>query len=142
MVCIYCFTTTKVVNSRRQRRTNNIWRRRKCLGCGAVFTTNEKVELETSLMIKKPNGRATALTPFSRDQLMINIYESCRHRASAANDAAALTQTVVNDILPTAADGVIDKTQLIKGTAKVLKHFDPVAATIYAAYHPLPEGEK
>lgn len=70
---------------------------------------------------------------------MISIYESCRHRADAAADAAALTRTIISKIIPLAAGGTITQASLIKVTTDVLKHFDDAAATIYTAYHPLPK---
>jgi len=84
-------------------------------------------------MVHSSSGK---LTPFNRDQLLISIYESCKHRQDALNDALALTQTIVGDIIKSlGATGAIEKDTVGAITHAVLERFDPVAATVYAAYH-------
>lgn len=53
MVCIYCSGETQVINSRPQKRLNNIWRRRKCTACEGIFTTSESPDLTSSLVVIK-----------------------------------------------------------------------------------------
>jgi transcriptional regulator NrdR family protein len=89
MVCVYCGSETKVTNSRHQKRTNQVWRRRQCLKCTALFTTEEKTD-HTSLWKVKKNNEET-LVAFSRDKLFLSIYKSCEHRLNALADAASLT---------------------------------------------------
>jgi hypothetical protein len=66
---------------------------------------------------------------------MISIYESCKHRPQAAQDAAALTQTILSATLPAATDGIVHREKLIATTLSILRRFDDAAATIYDAYH-------
>ena len=134
MVCIYCGSPTKVNNSRLQRRNNNIWRRRQCLTCSSIFTTKEHSELSTSFMVQ---GRRHDLQPFNRDRLFIAIYESCKHRPKAAEEASFLSEIVINKTLGAQQNGVIPRDALVTITLKTLKYFDQVAAAVYAAYHPL-----
>lgn len=135
MVCIYCTSPTEVVNSRHQRRTNTIWRRRRCSSCQSVFTTREEIDYRGALVFKNSERD---LQPFSRDKLLMSIYESCRHRATVAQDAPALTQTILSNILRTSRSrGVIERDALIKAVIEVLERFDKAAATIYSAYHRL-----
>lgn len=134
MECLYCGGQTTVVNSRHQRRNNHIWRRRKCLTCSQVFTTTEQAELKGSVMLRGAHGK---LQPFSRDQLFVTIYESCRHRKSAVADATLLTDIISSHVLTRQKDGIIARDELIKTTLVVLKRLDKAAATAYAAYHPL-----
>jgi transcriptional regulator NrdR family protein len=134
MVCPHCGTNTDVVNSRQQRRTNNVWRRRRCASCSTIFTTLEHVDLSSLLRVA---STATELQPFSRDQLFISVLESCRHRPSAMADASNLTQQIITHLLATQkTSGLIDRTQIITITLSVLKTFDSTAATFYGAYHP------
>lgn len=135
MVCIYCKGPTSVVNSRLQKRSNNIWRRRKCTLCGNIFTSHEIAELEGSLVVQK--NSAANIDPFFRDRLFISIYESCKHRENAINDANAVTQTVINKMLPLVDQGTIRRNQIADIAFKTLDNFDKTAATVYLAYHPI-----
>jgi len=130
MVCIYCSADTKVINSRHQKRNNTVWRRRRCVECGSVITTEEKPRYETALMVSEAEG---SLQPFSRDILLISLYKSLAHRKTAAEDAAALSQTLIGALRTQAA--VINKAALITQVADCLDRFDPAAGTHYRAYH-------
>ena len=133
MVCLYCSSPTQVVNSRHRVRANDIWRRRKCTACASIFTTEERPELGGSLMVRHSVGD---LEPFTRDKLFLSIYESCKHRTTALTDATALTQIVLSEAVPQAHSGVLPRNALQQVTHTVLRRMDPVAATLYVAYHP------
>ena len=132
MVCIYCGSGTQVINSRHQKRVNQVWRRRKCIKCGAIFSTIESADTSQALSIQKKNG----LEPFSRDQLFISVYDSLRHRKTAQEDATALTATIMSTAIPLAEAGKLDRDVLTTVAATVLDRFDKVAATHYRAFHP------
>jgi transcriptional repressor NrdR len=135
MVCVYCGGPTQVANSRHQRRSNDIWRRRKCTSCGNVFTSIESTDLASALRVQQT---ATQLEPFVRDKLFLSIYESCRHRPTALRDAANITQLVINRLLVQHDHhGLLKRQDIITATAKALKPFDRAAVTAYLAYHPL-----
>ena len=136
MVCIYCGSPTQVVNSRLQRRANNIWRRRKCLACGAIFTTEEHPNLHTGLVVRSGHN----LAPFSRDHLFASILESCRHRPTSISDAAALTQTIIGELLGGQNNATVELADIVHIAHAVLARFDTAAATMYAAYHPKPQA--
>jgi len=134
MVCPHCTANTDVVNSRKQHRLNTVWRRRKCAACGSIFTTIEGADLQSVLRVAHS---ATELEQFSRDRLFISIYESCRHRASALQDAANLTQQIISRVLASQQQpGLIERSSLVATAQKVLKTFDDAAAAYYGAYHP------
>src|SRR5580765_7166349 len=126
MVCIYCGGRTNVINSRAQKRSNSVWRRRQCDQCSAVFTSQEHADLSGGLRIslKQPEQ----LAPFSRETLFIHIYDCCKHRDTAITDASALTQTISNRILAITREGIITRETLIRTTTKTLLPFDKVAA--------------
>ena len=133
MVCVQCGSETKVVNSRHQKRANQVWRRRKCMNCQAIFSTTEAADYEASCTVLAKNG---SHSPFSRDPRLISLYNSLQHRYSAISDAAALTATVISKLAPLVQDGAIS-TNDIKTTAQVaLNRFDSAASIHYLAFHP------
>lgn len=132
MVCIYCGNKTQVINSRLQKKPNQVWRRRQCKACQAVFTSLEAVNAETSLIVS--SGKH--VEPFSRDKLLIDVYDSLRHRKTAISDATALTQTIWNRLQLKIKDASIARDDIAGVTYEVLQRFDKVAATHYQAFHP------
>jgi transcriptional regulator NrdR family protein len=110
-----------------------VWRRRKCVNCGAIFSTLEGVNISQALSVQKKNG----LEPFSRDTLLITVYDSLRHRKTALQDATALTSTIISTLTPLADNAVIDRDVIVTVTGTILQRFDKPAATHYQAFHPL-----
>lgn len=133
MLCIYCQSDTKVVNSRPQKRLNRVWRRRTCMTCGTTFTSSEAIDLSGSITVRD----AKHLQPFQRDKLFMSIYDSLKHRKTALSDASGLTDTVITRLYPLMKDAVVDRAAIIEAVTSVLKRFDGVAATHYDAFHPL-----
>jgi transcriptional regulator NrdR family protein len=135
MVCIYCGSSTQVVNSRHQKQANQVWRRRKCLNpaCKAIFTTNEQADLSKSLLVIDEPGAAGA--QLLRELLFASIYEACKHREHAASDAAALTDTVLHALLKGGRAATVSKKEIARTTHAVLARFDQAAVAVYAAYH-------
>ena len=77
MRCPYCRSSkTRVLDSRISREANAIRRRRECLDCKRRFTTYEKVEGITPLIIKK-DGRREA---FNRSKIYEGIKKACEKR--------------------------------------------------------------
>ena len=134
MVCIYCSGETHVTNSRLQKKTNTVWRRRKCLSCQGLFTSLEGIDYPTSLLFKHSEKRAE---PFQRDILFVSVYESCRHRKQAVAQAAALTDTVLGRLRSKIHEASLTRDDVISVTADVLRRFDKAAYSAYLAYHPL-----
>ena len=132
MVCIYCGGSTRVTNSRQQKRSNSTWRRRQCDECRAIATTQEHTDLSKSLVVTDRSG---AFSAFLRDRLFIDIYEAVRHRKTALDDATALTDTIINHILPRADAGNISSSTIAQLAHDTLTAFDHAAATHYQAYH-------
>lgn len=134
MVCIYCSGETQVINSRLQKRSNNVWRRRKCLDCQGLFTTIEGTDYSTSLLFRSSEKHAEA---FQRDILFVSIYEACKHRKKAVEAATALTDTVLGRLRAKINGATVERAVLISVTADVLKRYDKAAYTAYLAYHKL-----
>lgn len=132
MDCIYCGGSTAVVNSRPQKRYNAVWRRRTCLQCRAIFTTEERVAYTGSLIFVDSLGH---VEPFSRPKLFSSIYEACKHRKSPADNAEALTATILARVLPASSDAKIERKAVVATASEVLKRYDKAAAVSYLAYH-------
>lgn len=131
MVCIYCGGKTSVANSRIQKRSNSTWRRRVCLDCQATVTTIEKFDLETAITVVDKN----ASKPFSRDKLLISIFESCKHRNDAVNASTNLTDTILGQLYPLITGGALQKADIRRTVGSVLERFDEAAGVHYRAYH-------
>ena len=132
MNCIYCRSETKVVNSRAQKRLNQVWRRRQCLGCGAVFTTEEGFEPSGSLVF---DDQRTKPMPFNRDRLFVSLYNALSHRPDALEAATALSATILAKLVHNASNGCILRSEVILTARTTLARFDKTAETIYSAYH-------
>lgn len=144
MVCTYCHFDTQVLNSRLQKRTNSVWRRRTCKNCSSVFTTTEQVDYEKSWVVQYHDGlsvttagntRSRQSQPFQRDKLFICIYKSLQHRQTADTDAIGLTATIMGQLQQIAQHGRLTATVIATLSQQALQRFDPLAATLYAAYH-------
>ncbi len=134
MVCLYCGGETGVTNSRPQKRTNTIWRRRQCTDCRALFTTEEAALLAAAVAVAAPDG---SITGFGREKLLISLYNSLRHRPSALQDAIALTDTVTSRLLARGGSANLPTAVIITAVVQTLQPFDAAAAVQYQAYHPL-----
>jgi transcriptional regulator NrdR family protein len=133
MVCIYCGGKTQVTNSRPQKRLNHTWRRRECLACHAIFTTEESAQLGTSLVVRPAAHGRTA--PFSRDKLFASLLRAVGHRKAAVDDASALCATIIAKLLHSTDQAAVSPQQIITISLDVLKNFDNAAAVQYQAYH-------
>lgn len=135
MVCIYCGSATSVTNSRPQKRSNSIWRRRRCTACGAVFTTNEAADYSSALLIQ---GNTQAPEPFLRDKLFISLLDALRKQPEPFSAASELTHTIISKLLDrqlAAADRPISKADIIATAQEVLKRFDKTVHLRYSAEH-------
>jgi len=134
MVCIYCGNETRVINSRHQKRENHIWRRRQCLSCNTVFTTEESPDLASTIRGAHPLHKAKG-TSFSRDKLFLSLYRALGHRSDAVEASGALSATIIVSLRRKHAGAVVTTTQIRDIAHNTLKHFDAAAAVAYAAYH-------
>lgn len=132
MVCIYCRSRTKVVNSRPGSNNVQTWRRRSCTSCKSLFTSIEKPDLEHALAVLSAEG---TLEGFSRDRLLVSLFESLKHRPRALEEATALTDTIIAHMLKRSYRAALKKNELREKIASTLKRFDQPAYVHYAAFH-------
>jgi len=132
MVCVYCGHRTQVINSRRQKRNNQVWRRRKCGFCLAVFTTHEAVDLPSALLVR--SGASTR--PFLPDLLYTEVLLALQDRKDAYVAAREVTNTVIKQLLKLPERPLFTPKQISQTAAKVLGHFDKRAQLRFNAEHP------
>jgi transcriptional repressor NrdR len=132
MVCIYCSAETRVTNSRLQKRSNSVWRRRHCEACGSIFSTEEHVDYEKSIVVQSSKG---SFSPFLRDKLFTSIYRSLQHRSTALEDAIGITDTVIERVWKRVEGGKLEAVILATATQETLQRFDKAAAISYQAFH-------
>ncbi len=133
MVCIYCGSGTSVVNSRVQKLSNGVWRRRKCQRCNAIFTSIEKPYYPTSIVIS--SNRSTVL-PFLPEKLFLSVYECLKHRQNPIEDAKHICDTITRKMISSSVDdNEIKNTELRNLVNVTLNRFDRTAAIHYQAFH-------
>ncbi len=136
MVCPFCLSNkTEVYNSRRTKKINSVWRRRRCQQCDREFTTEEQVRPDTIMRVGI-KGLPRAL-PYSRTKLLLAIYKACDHRKQAATASEYVLGTIEQKLYRIASDQeqVITKDNIIQTTLAVLKNYDAAAYIKYLSYH-------
>jgi transcriptional repressor NrdR len=131
MLCPFCSKDTEVINSRPQKRTNGVWRRRHCYGCARIFTTVEKADLEASVRVQKRSGD---LEPLSEAKLMISLYKALEHHKNAPDMAFELTQTVIKSVMRFTSEPLIPSSAIAFEVVSTLKNFDAAAAIRYQSF--------
>jgi len=130
MVCPYCKNDSHVTNSRLQKRSNSVWRRRKCASCGAIWTSLERPEYATVWRVRKGKH----LTDFRPEKLLISLYEALKHRKSPDIDAKYICDTVIAK-LTTKKLAELPATLITTTAHDILRRYDKVAAGLYNATH-------
>lgn len=85
---------SKVVDSRSSEDGSTIRRRRECIGCGARFTTYERIE-ESPLMIQKKDG---SVEPFDSNKLLRSLLTATAKRKIPLATLEKLVQNVEHDL--------------------------------------------
>lgn len=136
MVCVYCGHETAVLNSRLQKQSGNVWRRRSCTACGALFTTHEAPDLAACLVVQY-DPKAKKQRPFERDRLFLSVVKALGHRRDAVEAASALTDTITASLLKMRLGALVPVSSIIEVSHTTLQRYDIAAAVQYAAYHPI-----
>ncbi|MGI5825660.1 MAG: transcriptional regulator NrdR [Bacillota bacterium] len=77
MRCVYCGNSeSKVLDSRPVEDGKTIKRRRECLKCGKRFTTYERPEDFSLIVVKKDNSREV----FDRNKILSGLHKACEKR--------------------------------------------------------------
>ena len=91
MRCPFCgHPDTKVIDSRPTEESQAIRRRRECESCTKRFTTYEKVEENTLMVVKKDGSREA----FDRDKMMKGIIKACDKRYVPVADIEKIVEEI------------------------------------------------
>ena len=95
MKCPYCgLDESRVVDSRPADDNNSIRRRRVCDGCGMRFTTYEKVETISKVVIKKDRTREQ----YDRRKIEDGMMRACYKRAIPMKDITDAVDAVESEL--------------------------------------------
>ena len=142
MRCPFCSNNdTQVKDSRPTEDHSSIRRRRLCTGCGARFTTFERVQLRELFVVKKSGDRVL----FERDKLERSINISLRKRPVNEEKVEQLINGIVRQ-LESSGESEIPADHIGKLVMEGLEHLDPVAyirfASVYKDFREAKDFEK
>jgi transcriptional repressor NrdR len=132
MVCPYCHHDTSVENSRLQKRSNQVWRRRQCKACKAVFTTHEAIDLSSTLLVH----RSGSTQPFIADLLFTDILLALQDRKDCYLAARETTHTTIKILLKNPNKPLFEAKQISAAASVVLKKLDKRAYLRFVSEHP------
>jgi transcriptional repressor NrdR len=96
MKCPFCGNIhDQVLDSRPVEHTSAVRRRRECLNCKKRYTTFERPE-EITIMVVKSNGRRE---PFDRKKIWTGIDRACKKRPISVETIDKMVNEVENDIM-------------------------------------------
>ena len=91
MKCPFCgHGEDRVIDSRESEKDDYIRRRRECLKCERRFTTYERIE-GISLVVVKKDGRRE---PFDRKKILSGLTKACEKRPISTETLGELTDTI------------------------------------------------
>ncbi len=137
MRCPYCgYEDSKVIDSRDVNEA--IRRRRECLGCGARFTTYERLQTVALLVIKKDGRREE----FSREKLIAGIRKACAKRPVSQETIEQLVDDI-GDQLRKSGKGEVATSMIGDMVMERLRQLDGIAyirfASVYRAFADIEE---
>jgi transcriptional repressor NrdR len=131
MRCPFCTNDdTQVKDSRPTEDNTAIRRRRYCSGCGARFTTFERIQLRELTVVKKSGSRS----PFDRDKLERSVMIAIRKR----NVDPARVERMLNGIvrqLESSGESEIPSKAIGEVVMQALANLDPVAYVRFASVY-------
>ena len=131
MRCPFCgHEDSQVKDSRPTEDSSAIRRRRQCEGCGARFTTFERIQLR-ELTVVKSEGRRQ---PFAREKLERSVAVACRKRPIDAMQIEKLVSGIQRQ-LETLGDSEIESAKIGEFVMAGLKGLDTVAYIRFASVY-------
>lgn len=131
----------KVVDSRVAEEGGAIRRRRECLGCGARFTTFERVE-SAGLRILKRSGERQ---PFDRAKIVAGVMQACKNRPVSEERIAALAEEIEEEFRGRGSAEVASE-DVGRAVLDRLRDLDEVAymrfASVYQGFKELGDFER
>ena len=131
MRCPFCgHEDSQVKDSRPTEDNSAIRRRRQCEGCGARFTTFERIQLR-ELTVVKSEGRRQ---PFDREKLERSVAVACRKRPIDAVQIEKLVSGIQRQ-LETLGESDIESAKIGEYVMTGLKGLDTVAYIRFASVY-------
>lgn len=131
MRCPFCgHEDTQVKDSRPTEDNSAIRRRRFCTGCGARFTTFERVQLRELTVVKKSGARE----PFDRDKIQRSMRVALRKRPVDADRIDRVVSSLVRQ-LESSGESEIPSVHIGEMVMRTLQSLDPVAYIRYASVY-------
>ena len=142
MKCPYCsHSDTSVLDSRDSDDLTTIRRRRECLHCQKRFTTYERSEMATLIVVKKDGSRQ----PFDRQKLITGMMKACEKRPVTLETIENAVDDIERDLRN--RDSIEIESKIIGNLVmKKLKGIDKVAyirfASVYRQFEDVESFEK
>lgn len=131
MKCPFCgFTESKVIDSRPTEEYNSIRRRRECLKCEKRFTTYEKLEAISIMVIKKDQSRQE----LDKGKILKGIVTACEKRPISFEKMKAIADDIENELYQSMTREV-ESTVIGEMVMKKLKELDEVAYVRFASVY-------
>jgi len=129
--CPFCaHDDTQVKDSRPAEDSTAIRRRRQCEGCGARFTTFERVQLREVMVVKSGERRE----PFDRSKIEQSVALACRKRMVPQERIDQLVSGVQRQI-ETLGDSEVASTAIGEMVMEGLRKLDSVAYIRFASVY-------
>ncbi|MES2302298.1 MAG: transcriptional regulator NrdR [Pseudomonadota bacterium] len=131
MRCPFCaHDNSQVKDSRPSEDNTSIRRRRQCEGCGARFTTFERVQLREVLVVKSGERRE----PFDRSKIEQSVSLACRKRPVAQERLDQLVSGIQRQI-ETMGDAEVPSKAIGEMVMEGLRQLDSVAYIRFASVY-------
>ena len=131
MKCIYCGATeSRVLDTRPVEDGIEIRRRRECIKCLRRFTTYEKIDTISAMVIKKDGRRE----PFDPEKIRRGVIKACEKRPVARADVDALVHDVEMQVANSLMDEVPSEA-IGEMVMSRLKRMDEVAYVRFASVY-------
>ena len=131
MKCPYCdYTESKVIDSRPAEDGTSIRRRRECLKCQKRFTTYEKLETISLIVVKQDNSRQ----PYDREKVVRGLIRACEKRPITYARMEEIADKIESELYQQMSKEVTS-TEIGELVMEHLKELDEVAYVRFASVH-------
>ncbi|RPF70214.1 transcriptional regulator NrdR [Aurantiacibacter spongiae] len=136
MRCPYCANDNSQVKDSRPTEDNTaIRRRRQCEGCGARFTTFERVQLREVTVVKSDaDGSGARREAFDRSKIERSVALACRKRGVEQERIDQLVSGIQRQV-ETTGESEISSTRIGEMVMEGLRQLDPVAYIRFASVY-------
>ncbi len=133
MLCPFCHRDDdKVIDSRSTEAGAVVRRRRQCIACGKRFTTYERAETETRMMVIKQDGTRD---PYDREKIRKAVELACYKRPVSGEQKDKLVNQVEEAIFRE-SEREVPSRFIGQQVCSLLRHLDKVAYIRFASgYH-------